>query len=81
MLCREADKEDCARRLEPVLRCLGKAVGALFSASLSTHLEASTVAAQLAALVACGDVCGQEQAVKQVRTVARLRRKKAFAAP
>eukprot|EP00198_Chlamydomonas_reinhardtii_P000240 XP_001689575.1 separase, cell cycle protease [Chlamydomonas reinhardtii] len=65
-LAREADKEDCARRLEPVLRCLGKAVGALFSASLSTHLEASTVAAQLAALVACGDVCGQEQAVKQL---------------
>ncbi|KAG2444696.1 hypothetical protein HXX76_001440 [Chlamydomonas incerta] len=66
-LARDAsDKEDCAKRLEPVLRCLGKAVGALLSANLAAHLAPGTAAAQLAALAACGDLSGQEQAVKQL---------------
>ncbi|GIL44124.1 hypothetical protein Vafri_1659 [Volvox africanus] len=61
-----AEPHEAAKRLGLVLKCLSKVVETLQYASVVCNLSPRAVAQQLTALVACGVLCRQEQAVQQM---------------
>ncbi|GLI70087.1 hypothetical protein VaNZ11_014863 [Volvox africanus] len=61
-----AEPHEAAKRLGLVLKCLSKVVETLQYACVVCNLSPRAVAQQLTALIACGVLCRQEQAVQQM---------------